>query len=142
MVATRPGGMSPVDTFLARAPSAPIIGVSLRPLPGSRRGDADDAIVESVAAVLKPRLSRWNAYVLPLPLYGASDGPVLDRLRRALGETAGDRILEWSAGPTSGHLAEGDRPDGDRQLRARQGPSDAAGRHLERGGLAPPVCSP
>lgn len=107
-----PGGTHAAARIGARAAvptrNRPLIGVSLRPLPGRGGVEANDALVEAVAAALQPRLVEWDAYAVLLPLHEPSDGPVLDKLRRKLAAAgAGSRILERpehgvAGGPASG----------------------------------------
>lgn len=92
-----PGREEAAARWLAALPPGPLIGVSLRPWPGSatgqrpRGGDSIPdglSLAERVAALLKSRLVGCEARVLPLPLYPSQDGPLLERLVAALGPYA------------------------------------------------------
>lgn len=96
--------------LLAAVPDGPVVGVSLRPLPGGRAGTAGGreaaatARVERLAAGLAPRLSRWNARLLPLPLYPAQDGPLLEQLVEAIGPAA----VRWPMSVDSAQFSPAD----------------------------------
>ncbi|MBO8142322.1 MAG: polysaccharide pyruvyl transferase CsaB [Firmicutes bacterium] len=100
------GDPSPgVHRFLDGLPPGPLVGVALRPHPGARRpgpwagrGLSPPAVLEAtalrVAEALRPLLASWGARVLPLPLHGPVDGPVLARLAGSLGR----RAVPWPDG--------------------------------------------
>ena len=96
------------ERLLSSLPDGPIIGVSLRPVPGggppvparalsggsAPEPDGDPApvavadLADRVAAGLRPRLAALGARALPLPLYPAQDAPLLAGLQAALGPWA------------------------------------------------------
>lgn len=86
-------------------PDGPLIGIALRPLP-SRSELADDAVAEAVAAALGPRLARWGAAAVLVPLHRSRDDAVLEKLRKRLAEMGGGGdVVTWSPHnlPGSGH---------------------------------------
>src|SRR5690606_39365803 len=56
---------------------------------------ATNRVLDALAAALRLRLDEWDAYVVPLPLHPAADGPVLEGLRRKLAARgAASRVVE------------------------------------------------
>src|SRR5690606_31940136 len=52
-----------------------LIGLCLRPVPGPDGDAATNRVLDALAAALRLRLDEWDAYVVPLPLHPAADGP-------------------------------------------------------------------
>lgn len=72
-----------------------LIGLCLRPVPGPDGDAATNRVLDALAAALRLRLDEWDAYVVPLPLHPAADGPVLEGLRRKLAARgAASRVVE------------------------------------------------
>lgn len=90
------GGLSGLELstvgqqLLSALPSEPLIGVSLRPLQGGNATAAprSQQFTDTIAARLAELLPRFGARMVPLPLYPAQDGPLLQRLSASLGPTA------------------------------------------------------
>lgn len=91
--------------LLSALPDGPLVGVSLRLLPGERPATVEqrffaDAATRDLAACL----ARWGARALPLPLHPPQDGPPLDRLVAVLGPLA----VPWPAGVEPADLSPAD----------------------------------
>lgn len=75
--------------LLASLPDEPLLGVSLRPLPGERaEPNGDRAAAEATAGALAGCLARLGARAVPLPFHPPQDGPRLEALAAALGPHA------------------------------------------------------
>src|SRR5690606_18512822 len=91
--------------LLSALPDGPLVGVSLRALPGEPAASAGQRVCADAAAHdLAPCLRRWGARAVPLPLYPAQDGPPLDRLAAVLGPLA----VPWPVGVEPADLSPAD----------------------------------